>query len=128
MHLGKLDHVNVKTANLDAMVAWYTEVLGMKSGERPQFAFPGAWLYAGDDAMVHLVGVEKPAAAVDPAIEHYAFKATGLSAFVDRLNVRGLAHSLDKVPDFDIVQVNLHDIDGNHIHVDFHSDEAKGLI
>jgi catechol 2,3-dioxygenase-like lactoylglutathione lyase family enzyme len=26
------DHVNVRTANLDAMVAWYGEALGLRSG------------------------------------------------------------------------------------------------
>ncbi len=128
MQIGKLDHVNVRTANLDAMVDWYTEVLGMWSGKRPPFPFPGAWLYTGDDAAVHLVGIEKPAAAVDPAIEHYAFQATGLGDLVDRLQARGISHTLDKVPGFDIVQVNLRDCDGNHIHIDFHSDEAVGLM
>ena len=128
MQLGKLDHVNVKTANLGAMVAWYTEVLGMTSGERPPFPFPGAWLYTKEDAAVHLVGIDEPALADDPAIEHYAFRASGLGGFVERLNARGIAHTLDKVPGFDIVQVNLRDCDGNHIHIDFHSDEAVGLI
>ena len=41
MQLNKLDHVNVRTENLDAMVTWYTNVLGMRSGDRPNFAFPG---------------------------------------------------------------------------------------
>ena len=128
MQLGKLDHVNVRTANVDGMVAWYTEILGMKSGKRPPFSFPGAWLYSGDDASVHLVGIDQAAADVDPAIEHYAFRAKGLGGLVQRLQARGIEHSLDKVPGFDIVQVNLHDCDGNHIHIDFHSDEADGLM
>jgi catechol 2,3-dioxygenase-like lactoylglutathione lyase family enzyme len=44
MQVTKLDHVNVHTANLDTMVEWYGRVLGMRSGERPPFPFPGAWL------------------------------------------------------------------------------------
>ena len=44
--LKRLDHVNLRTANLDVMVAWYGRILGMHPGPRPGFSFPGAWLYA----------------------------------------------------------------------------------
>ena len=57
MPLKQLDHVNVRTANLDAMVSWYRDILGMQVGDRPQFSFPGAWMYVGDQAVIHLVGV-----------------------------------------------------------------------
>ena len=57
MRLLAFDHVNVRTANLAAMVDWYDRVLGMKPGKRPNFDFPGAWLYLGDQALVHLVRV-----------------------------------------------------------------------
>ena len=57
MELGRLDHVNVRTANLENMVSWYGRMLGMKSGDRPNFPFPGAWMYVGDQAVVHLIGV-----------------------------------------------------------------------
>ena len=42
MQIGKLDHVNVRTNQLDAMIGWYTDVLGMRTGARPDFPFPGA--------------------------------------------------------------------------------------
>ena len=44
--LKRLDHVNLRTADLDRMVAWYGRVLDMHPGPRPDFAFPGAWPYA----------------------------------------------------------------------------------
>ena len=53
MHLKAFDHVNVRTANLGAMVEWYGRVLGMMPGKRPGFPFPGAWLYLGEDAIIH---------------------------------------------------------------------------
>ena len=61
MQVKKLDHVNVHTANLAGMVEWYGRVLGMRSGDRPPFAFLGAWLYCGGEPTVHLVGVDKVA-------------------------------------------------------------------
>lgn len=118
------DHVNLRTANLDAMVAWYGDVLGLVPGRRPDFGFPGAWLYFGDAALIHLVGVQTaPRAGGDVTLEHFAFRATGIAAFREKLDARGIAHSVDAVPGFPVVQVNLHDPDGNHIHVDFDAGE-----
>ena len=65
----RLEHVNVRTANLDAMVEWYGRMLGMTSGPRPGFSFPGAWLYAGDHPIVHLVGREaRPTPSVPDSV------------------------------------------------------------
>lgn len=123
MTLTAFDHVNVRTTNLEDMVEWYGEVLGLHPGKRPNFNFPGAWLYLNDAAVVHLVGVsDGPVAGGNPSLEHFAFKATGLDEFVGKLRRMGVAHTVDPVPGLPIVQVNLRDIDGNHIHVDFETD------
>lgn len=124
MTLKALDHVNIRTANLDEMRAWYRDVLGMEEGPRPDFDFPGAWLYAGAAAAVHLVGVGAQPAGREPRIEHFAFSASGFADFTRRLRERGVAHSVDPVPGFPVIQVNLRDCDGNHIHVDFAEDEV----
>jgi len=121
------DHVNLRTPQLDKMVAWYGDILGMHPGKRADFDFPGAWLYLGDQALVHLVGVNgKPRAGGDLTMEHFALRATGLSDFTNKLDDRRIAYSIDTVPGIPIVQVNLHDPDGNHIHVDFDRAEYQG--
>lgn len=125
MPLASLDHVNIRTTNLSAMIDWYECVLGLVSGPRPEFPFGGAWLYLGKQATVHLVDVsEQPAAGGNITLEHFAFRATDMPAMLSRLDERGEAYSIDPVPDLPLVQINLHDPDGNHIHVDFHSSEA----
>ncbi|MGI9509698.1 MAG: VOC family protein [Geminicoccaceae bacterium] len=126
MKLGALDHVNVRTRNLDKMVDWYRRILGMTSGKRPGFSFPGAWMYAGDKPVVHLVGVDRtlPAHQDDLRLEHFALSAGGLGEFLAHLKAEHIDYKLAKVPDFPIVQVNIWDPDGNHIHIDFHEDEA----
>lgn len=125
----RLDHINLRTGRLDEMVAWYSEVLGLSEGPRPDFGFPGAWLYAGDLALVHLVGVTP--APSDPGedlkLEHGAFRATGLRAFLERLDARGEAYKFLRIEDFGILQVNVWDPDGNHLHVDFDLAEDTGL-
>ncbi len=122
MQIGKLDHVNVRTSNLETMVKWYTSILGMRAGDRPNFPFPGAWMYAGPQAVVHLVGVEG-----DPGIgsesklklEHFALSASGRVAFEKQLAGAGEKFERNDLPDVGIVQYNLWDPDGNHIHIDF---------
>lgn len=124
----QLDHVNVRTSRLDEMIRWYGEMLGMKTGPRPDFSFPGAWLYAGDHPAIHLVGVEhEPDADMSSLkVEHFALSATGISGLLERAKAADERVEVRKVPSFPIVQVNMWDPDGNHIHVDFTEDEAAG--
>lgn len=122
----RLDHVNLRTARLDAMIAWYERVLDMHPGPRPDFSFAGSWLYAKGMAIVHLVEVKAPPRA-DPddlRIEHAAFRAAGLEAFLKRLEEQGEPHRIGRVPGMPIVQVNVWDPDGNHLHIDFDATEA----
>lgn len=125
----QLDHVNIRTTDLDGMSAWYGKMLGMVPGPRPLFSFPGAWLYANEQPRIHLVGCETPPndSECELRLEHFAFAATGLRALIDRADAAGERCVVRRVPDFPIVQVNLWDPDGNHLHVDFHISEAEGL-
>ena len=130
MQVRSLDHVNIRTHDVDRLVEWYGRVLGMHPGPRPDFTFPGAWLYAGADPVIHLVGVE---AAPDPGprlrIEHFALGASGLADFLAHLEREGVPTRIGRLPGagYGHVQVNIHDPDGNHIHVDFAPGEAEGL-
>lgn len=126
MQIGKLDHVNVRTANLEAMVAWYGDMLGMKPGKRPNFPFPGAWLYTGDNAAIHLIGIDKaPPEQADLRLEHFAFQASGFQSLKDRLEAAGAKYDVNPVPGAGITQINCWDPDGNHIHVDFPNSEVE---
>jgi catechol 2,3-dioxygenase-like lactoylglutathione lyase family enzyme len=129
MTITKLDHVNVRTANVDAMSAWYRDVLGLPTGPRPAFAFPGAWHYCGDHPVVHLVGVDtQPGADTgDLRLEHFALSATGLPDFVARLKQTGEEFRARPLDDFGIIQINVYDPDGNHIHIDFPISEGDGV-
>jgi len=121
-----LDHLNIRTHQLDVMIAWYEKMLGFRSGPRPDFPFPGAWMYCGDLPLVHIVGVDQEpgADADDLKLEHGAFGATGFDDFVAKFKEAGERYEIVHVPSFPIVQVNVWDPDGNHLHIDFHSDEV----
>ena len=128
MPIERLDHVNLRTTRLDEMVSWYEQVVGLKTGPRPPFEFAGAWLYAGDDAIVHLVAVDAEPDDAPLKLEHFALQANGLSDFLQSLERFDVPSKISAVPDFPIVQVNIWDPDGNHIHVDFPASEAEGLL
>lgn len=131
MQIGKLDHVNVRTNQLVTMIDWYTRILGLKSGARPDFPFHGAWLYAGDSPVVHLVetdGDPGTGSESDLKLEHFAFSAKDAASFEDKLNklkepFRRSELTSEKALPNPIWQYNLWDPDGNHIHVDFSADE-----
>lgn len=128
MQVGKLDHINLRTHRLDQMVEWYGRVLGMPSGWRPNFPFPGAWLYADGVPVVHLNGCDRVAEQLpDLTMEHFALQAKGLKELVARLERDGERFAVAAVPGAPIVQVNLWDPDGNHVHIDFAATEAEGV-
>ncbi len=127
MQIGKLDHVNIRTDNTDRLTEWYTTILGLKLGPRPNFPFPGAWLYSGDQAVVHLVGVDgNPGAGSEATLklEHFALSATGREEFEARLKAHDEAFETTLLQDVGIVQYNIWDPDGNHVHIDFRTDEG----
>lgn len=121
MGIERLDHVNVVTARLDEMVAWYQDVLGLTLGHRPNFPFPGAWLYAGDHPIVHLVDSEdtKVGSEVALKLEHFAFAASDMAAFEAALEKHNQAFEKSPVSGTNLLQFHVADPDGNHIHVDF---------
>lgn len=126
MHIQKLDHVNLRTTRLDEMITWYCEILGLRHGDRPDFGFPGAWMYAGDTAVVHLVGIDEGegvGSEVALKLEHFALTATGAAAFEARLKTTQTAYRRAVLEATRTVAFNISDPDSNHIHVDFSADE-----
>ena len=43
-----LNHFSIRTYDLEACRRFYADLLGLVVGPRPDFPFPGLWLYAGD--------------------------------------------------------------------------------
>lgn len=126
MQINRLDHVNVRTTQLDTMIAWYSDVLGLTKGARPNFSSEGAWMYAGDTPVVHLVAIDgEPGVGSECTLklEHFAFSATGRAGFETRLKAEGAKYRSVSVEAINIVQLNVWDPDGNHIHIDFPADE-----
>ena len=128
MGLSRLDHINVNTSQLQRLITFYSEVLGMTTGPRPNFSFGGAWMYCGGVPAVHLVErAEMAPVTGDLRLQHFAFAAQDLKAFLARLNALSVPYRVGIVDDFEICQINVQDPDGNHLHIDFPLAEARRL-
>ena len=96
MGLNALHHFTVKTDDLEATRDFYTEVLGLEVGFRPELGFPGYWLYCGSTPVVHLVPRENaigggPSSDTGP-FDHVAFIASDFDAFKARLEAKGVKY------------------------------------
>jgi len=60
-----MNHFTILTDDVPRTVAFYHDLLGLTEGYRPDLGFPGAWLYAGAQPVLHVVG-GKPRAALRP--------------------------------------------------------------
>jgi catechol 2,3-dioxygenase-like lactoylglutathione lyase family enzyme len=118
MALENLDHISINPADLDQSVAFYTEILGLENGDRPDFSFPGAWIYCGGRPVVHLIG-GRAGDGDSGAVDHFAFRGTDAPAFTRRLREKGIEFRERDVPGRDIHQVFLQDPDGVTIEVNF---------
>lgn len=94
-----LDHATLRTQELEATRVFFETVLDLQPGDRPDFPFPGYWLYAGGAPIVHLIPGE--GGAVDrrgEAIDHVAFRLSGYEAMRRRLETLGIDYSTMDLP------------------------------
>src|SRR5208337_3711911 len=86
-----LDHVTLRTRDLEGAKAFFETVLGLEVGYRPAFSFPGYWLYANGEPVVHLIpGQGGPVDRAGEAIDHVAFRLDEHEAMrlkLDRLSI-----------------------------------------
>ena len=130
MLFGKLFHTAIKTADLDATVRFYTEVLGMVVAERPPIGFPGAWLkpaQAGADAIIHLYAGDAAKEADgsvqtgSSAIDHVSVVCQGYSDFKAQFEKFGLAYRENLVPATPLWQLFVYDPNGIQLELTFHA-------
>jgi catechol 2,3-dioxygenase-like lactoylglutathione lyase family enzyme len=123
MPISGMNHFTVLTSDLDASRAFYVDLLGLTEGFRPDLGFPGAWLYAGDQAVLHIVAGRGVPANPRGVIDHMAFSARDLRAVAARLTERGIAYDLRRLPSTGSWQLFCLDPSGARVELDFEASE-----
>lgn len=142
-----LNHFSIRTTDIEATRVFYETVLGLTVGPRPEFPFPGMWLYNGDhahlaNAMVHVIGID----ARDPqglkdylgdkddsslhgtgALDHVALMATGLEDMLAHLKRLGVACRERTVPSIGLHQLFLNDPCGLVVELNYPAEEKARL-
>src|SRR3954467_15900794 len=100
MPISHIEHYLVAADDIGATRDWYARVLGMKSGPHPDFGFPVHWMYLAERDIVHIGPSTKAASEIQKeylgrisqgagagtgAIDHIAFRATGLKGMLEHL-------------------------------------------
>ena len=119
-----MNHFTVLTDDLDRTLAFYVGLLGLEPGWRPDLGFPGAWLYAGDRAVLHIVGGRALSAQRAGVIDHIAFSARGLSHIKSRLDGAEVPYELRRQRDSATWQLFCHDPNGAKVELDFDPAES----
>lgn len=123
MALTAMNHFTVLSHDLEATKAFYMTLLGLQEGYRPPLGFPGAWLYIGDQAVLHVIAGRAMPANAAGVIDHMAFSASDLQGTVDLLNRNGIRFDLRKQADSGIWQLFCFDPSGARVELDFEASE-----
>jgi catechol 2,3-dioxygenase-like lactoylglutathione lyase family enzyme len=129
MSVGTLDHFNIRTRDLAATVHFYETVMGLEKGPRPNFAFPGAWMYSEGKAVVHIVDIastdekQKPDSGV---VHHVAFASQGFDGMKQRLSSKGMPFDARQVPGGELWQIFVNDPNGVMIELNYEAAKEEG--
>jgi len=129
MPIRGLHHVNLRGSPtlIRQLRAFYCDVLGLTEGRRPPFLSTGAWLYAGQFPLVHLVEDSSASRENDsnaPAVDHFALACEGMYELCKRLEDRGVTYTVSYVPMTGEVQINLRDPSGMKVELAFRPDDG----
>lgn len=135
MLVSQIFHVAIKTADLDATIAFYTRVLGLVLYRRPAFDFQGAWLapaVAGAEAILHVYAGDAARAADgsfqsgSAVIDHLSVNAQGYREARERFRALGLPYRENVVPGLPFWQLFVYDPNGVMLELTYHAAAEGG--
>ncbi|MFP3542464.1 glyoxalase [Rhizobium sp. SIMBA_035] len=95
-----IDHVTLRTADLEGTKVFLEDLLGLTVGARPDFGFPGYWLYDEGEPVVHLIpGAGATVGRDAETIDHVGFRLRGYQVFRKKLDDAATAYSTMDLPE-----------------------------
>lgn len=119
-----LNHFNIAApaALLSQVRDFYVDVVGLEEGYRPDFGVPGYWLYAGGNAVLHLLELDTAdqAPTGDPGfLDHVAFTCRDLESTESHLRQLGVEYRKRDFSDFGLMQLFIRDPTGLGVEMNF---------
>jgi catechol 2,3-dioxygenase-like lactoylglutathione lyase family enzyme len=142
MPISHIEHFLIASDDIDATRDWYARVLGMRPGPHPDFGFPVHWMYLGDADVVHIGPSAKKAGDIQKkylgrtsqdsgsgtgAIDHIAFRATGLRTMLEHLRAEKVPFTQRRANGQALFQVFFYDPNGIKIELNYEAKEADGV-
>ena len=101
----KLDHVTIRTGDLETTRDFFLKVFDLTEGERPlaiKRRIPGHWLYSEGHPLVHIIGsqgqgIDRAAEAID----HVGFRMQRYAEFRNKLDQIGIRYSTMDLADLE---------------------------
>ncbi|EOG3620418.1 VOC family protein [Pseudomonas putida] len=125
----RMDHFTIVSDRLEATRDFYVRVLGLIEGSRPPFPVPGFWLYASDQAVLHVVGVTQMPDPRRGVLDHMAFHAQGLQAMWRHLEHHGVHFRVIRAPGTQRTwQLFMQDPNGVEVELDFDASEVPPTV
>lgn len=122
MNIIGINHINivVTEAQLPIAISFYEQVLGLSQGFRTVSKRNGAWLYCGDQAIVHLSVVpEQPASTVTSHFNHIALTCSGLESSLAQLKKHAVDFTMEYRTPPGMTQLFFYDPVGIRIELNF---------
>ena len=121
-----MNHFTVIAEDPQRTLAFYTGLLGLREGPRPDLGFPGAWRYgeSGTQALLHICFDRPVPPGRAGVIDHMAFSARGLKAVKARFDARGHPYELRQQKGAGTWQLFCHDPSGAKVELDFDASES----
>jgi len=142
MPLSHIEHFLVAADDIDATRDWYARVLDMRSGAHPDFGFPVHWMYLGERDIVHIGPSARGASEIQKkylgrtsqdagsgtgALDHIAFRATGLRAMLEHLKREKIHFTQRRANGQALFQLFFYDPNGIKIELNYDAAEAEGI-
>lgn len=126
MAIQGMSHFTVLTDDVSATQSFYCDLLGLEVGWRPDFRFPGLWLYAGGIPVLHVIGGRTRSELRSGVIDHMAFDALDLARTAEKLRARGVDYELRRTAGSrdGVWQLFCFDPNGAKVELDFKASEA----
>lgn len=119
-----MNHFTVIAEDLDRTLDFYTGLLGLEQGPRPDLGFPGAWLYAEGRAILHVYSDRPVPPQRAGVIDHMAFSARDLKTVKARFDAQGVKYDLRRQKGAGTWQLFCTDPNGAKVELDFDPSET----